>query len=174
MLDFLKTIITFLNNHNIEYMLSGSVALSVYTIPRMTRDFDFVVHLKPNDIEPLTNYFKKDYYCDPDAVKEAVQNRGMFNIIDAASGYKADFIILKNESFRQTEFNRRIEIDFYDMPIYIVSAEDLLLSKLIWIQDLQSNIQMEDIKNIAALNNLNWSYIRQWINELKINNFNLF
>jgi len=46
MLEFLKRIIEFLNRHDIKYMLSGSVALSVYTLPRTTRDFDFVVHLK--------------------------------------------------------------------------------------------------------------------------------
>jgi len=40
-------------------MLSGSVALSVYTIPRSTRDFDFVIHLKLKDIKPLQITSKK-------------------------------------------------------------------------------------------------------------------
>jgi len=174
MLDFLRTIISFFSNNNIEYMLSGSVALSVYTLPRATRDFDFVVHLRQKDIKSLTDYFKEGYYCDTDAVKEAVQNHSMFNIIDHASGFKADFVILKNEPFRQTEFSRRREIDFYGMPIYIVSPEDLLLSKLIWIQDFQSNIQMEDIKKIMELQNLDWEYIQDWIRSLKLDTFNLF
>src|SRR6266487_4869663 len=126
-------------------MLSGSVALSVYTLPRATRDFDFVVHLKQKDIKSLTDNFKEGYYCDIDAVQEAVRNHSMFNIIDHTSGFKADFVILKNEPFRQKEFSRRREIDFYGIPIYIVSPEDLLLSKLIWIQDIQNSIQIEDI-----------------------------
>lgn len=155
-------------------MLSGSVALSIYTLPRATRDFDFVVHLTLKDIRPVIEYFKEGYYCDMDAVKEAIQNRSMFNIIDHSSGFKADFVILKNEPFRQTEFNRRREIDFYGMPVYIVSPEDLLLSKLIWIQDFQSNIQMDDIKNLTALHDLDWNYIQNWIQSLKLNTFNLF
>lgn len=174
MLTFLKTIVTFFNDKNIEYMLSGSVALSIYILPRTTRDFYFVVHLKAEDIELLINHFQKDYYCDADAVKEAVQNKSMFNIIDYTSGYKADFIILKNEPFRKTEFRRRIKIDFFGMPVFIVTPEDLLISKLIWIQEIQSSVQMEDIKNLAEVNNLDWPYIYQWLNSLQLNTFNLF
>ncbi len=146
----------------------------MYILPRATRDFDFVVHLKQKDIKLFTDYFNEGYYCDMDAVKEAVQNGGMFNIIDHASGFKADFVILKNEPFRQTEFSRRREIDFYGMPIYIVSPEDLLLSKLIWIQDIQNSIQIEDIKNLMKLQNLDWGYILDWVQSLKLNTFNLF
>ncbi len=87
---------------------------------------------------------------------------------------KQIFIILKNEPFRQTEFERRIKIDFEGTEIYIVSPEDLLLSKLIWIQQLQSPIQMEDIQNLALVQNLDWGYIRTWLNALKLNTFDVF
>lgn len=119
------------------------------------------------------NYFKEGYYCNIDAVKEAVKNKSMFNIIDHSSGFKADFVILKNEPFRQTEFNRRAEVDFFGIPIYIVTAEDLLLSKLIWIQQIQSNLQMEDIKNLSTVQSLDWGYINNWIENLKLNTFGL-
>ncbi|MFN2439801.1 MAG: DUF6036 family nucleotidyltransferase [Chitinophagaceae bacterium] len=174
MLNFLQTIIQFLHRQNISYMLSGSVALSIYTLPRATRDFDFIVNLRSTDVESFLLTFKEGYYCDTDSVKKAIANQGMFNIIDHASGFKADFMILKNEPFRQTEFERRIKIDFEGIPIYIVSVEDLLLSKLIWIQQLQSPIQTQDIKNLAIVENLDWEYIRTWLNTLKLNTFGLF
>ncbi|MEJ7676924.1 MAG: hypothetical protein WKG06_03415 [Segetibacter sp.] len=154
-------------------MLSGSVAMSIYILPRATRDFDFVIHLQTKDINALADYFREGYYCDIDAIKEAVKNRSMFNIIDHASGFKADFVILKNEPFRQTEFDRRAEVDFFGIPVYIVTAEDLLLSKLIWIQEIQSNIQMEDIKNLTTVKSLDWGYINNWIKNLKLNTFGL-
>lgn len=154
-------------------MLSGSVAMSTYTLPRFTRDFDFIVHLKPEDASLLSAYFKEGYYCDEDSIIDAIKKGGMFNIIDHNSSYKADFILLKNEPFRQTEFARRKHIDFLDMKIYIVSPEDLLLSKLIWIQQLQSSQQMEDIKLISEINNLDREYIRNWIRTLKLNTFDL-
>ena len=174
MFEFLKIILGFFKEHNIPYMLSGSVALSIYTLPRATRDFDFIVHLQPKDVKVFTEVFKEGYYCDSDAINDAISQSSMFNIIDHDSGFKADFVILKNEPFRQTEFNRRTQIDFEGMNVFVVTAEDLLLSKLIWIQDFQSSIQMEDIKNLSLKKPLDWQYINSWINNLSLNSFNLF
>jgi hypothetical protein len=154
-------------------MLSGSVAMSTYTMPRFTRDFDFIVHLRKENATRLANYFKDGYYCDEDSIKDAIQNKGMFNIIEYKSYYKADFVILKDEPYRQEEFARRRQIDFLDMKIYIVSPEDLLLSKLIWIQELHSAQQIEDIKLLVQINDLDWPYMRHWIGELKLNTFGL-
>ncbi|MBA4138924.1 MAG: hypothetical protein H0X70_00210 [Segetibacter sp.] len=173
MLAFLQYIIQFLNNRNIPYMLSGSVALSVYTLPRATRDFDFIIHLKPEDADAFVANFKEGYYCDADAVKDAIKSNSMFNIIDHASGFKADFIILKDTKYRQTELKRRKTVDFSGLPIQIVSAEDLLLSKLIWIQEVQSSLQIEDIKNLYTVDGLDWEYIYGWIKLLNLNTFNL-
>lgn len=173
MLQFLQIIVKFFLDEQIPYMLSGSMAMSVYTLPRATRDFDFVVHLQQKDMDKLVKFFANGYYCDADAVKDAIKRSGMFNIIDYASGFKADFMVLKNQPFRQTEFKRKKLIDFFDIPIYIVSPEDLLLSKLIWIQQIQSNLQLEDIKNLSQIETLDWEYINSWIKELDLNTFNL-
>jgi hypothetical protein len=174
MLQFLRIIVKFFLDEQISYMLSGSMAMSIYTLPRATRDFDFVVHLQQKNLDKLVKFFDQGYYCDADAVKDAVNNHGMFNIIDYASGFKADFMILKNEPYRQTEFSRRKLISFFEIPVYIVSPEDLLLSKLIWIQQLQSNLQMDDIKNLSEIDILDWEYINGWVENLELNTFNLF
>ena len=171
MFDFLKALIQFFNGNNIPYMLSGSVAMSTYILPRFTRNFDFIVHLKPEAASLLASHFKDGYYCDEDAIQEAIHNKGMFNIIDHQSGYKADFVVFKDEPYRKTEFSRRRQIDFMDMKIYIVSPEDLLLSKLIWIQQLQSSQQIDDIKILTEIPDLDWNYIRNWIEVLKLNTF---
>ncbi len=154
-------------------MLSGSVAMSIYVLPRATRDFDFVINLTKEKIPLLLENFKGEYYCDEAAVRDAVKSESIFNIIDHKSGYKADFVILKTTPYRQEEFNRRIETDLFGIPLYIVSAEDLLISKLIWIQDMESDLQKEDIRSLAALNTLDMDYINKWINQLKINTFGL-
>jgi hypothetical protein len=173
MFDFLRILIDFFDKNHVPYMLSGSVAMSTYTIPRFTRDFDFIVHLKPEDALLLSNHFKDGYYCDEDSIREAIIYKGMFNIIDHKSNYKADFVILKDETYRKTEFERRRQIDFLDMKVFFVSVEDLLLSKLIWIQELQSSIQAEDIKLLSEIKELDWEYIKHWISNLKLNTFGL-
>ena len=173
MISFFHKIVDVLDKANIPYMLSGSVAMGVYIVPRATRDFDFVVYLQPKDVDNFVSNFQDGYYCNADAVKDAVKHHSLFNIIDYSSGYKADFVILKNEDFRQLEFKRRVKMEYFDKTIYLVSVEDLLLSKLIWIQELQSAVQMEDIKNLSQLETLDWNYINEWIKKLRLQTFNL-
>ncbi len=173
MFNFLRILIQFFEKYNIPYMLSGSMAMSTYTGPRYTRDFDFIVHLKPSDVKLLMEYFKEGYYCEEDAIREAIEKEGMFNIIDHQSNYKADFVILKNNPYRKKEFERRKQVEFLDMKIFLVSPEDLVISKLIWIQELQSSIQAEDIKMLSSLKDLDWSYIYEWISNLNLNTFGL-
>lgn len=173
MLAFFQKVTDVLNENSIPYMLSGSVAMSLYIIPRATRDFDFIIHLEPKDIDLFVANFREGYYCDKDAVSEAVKDHGMFNIIDHASNFKADFVILKNEPFRQEEFRRRIPMDYFGKQIYVVSPEDLIISKLIWIQELQSSVQIEDIKSLVEIETLDWPYINEWVNILKLATFGL-
>ena len=174
MIEFLKVLVNYFDQNQITYMLSGSVAMSLYTLPRFTRDFDFVVHLKPGDVKYLAEHFKDGYYCDEDAVRDAILNKTMFNIIDHKSGYKADFIILKNEPYRIAEFERRRLIDFLDMKIYVVSPEDLLLSKIVWAQESQSSTQFDDISLLSSLDTLDRQYIDRWIEMLNLNTFGFF
>jgi hypothetical protein len=170
---FFQKIIDVLDSCKIPYMLSGSVAMSLYIVPRATQDFDFIVYLRPQDIDRFVENFKEGYYCDKDDIEDAVQKRRMFNIIDHATGFKADFVVLKSDPFRQIEFSRRIPMEFFGKTIYVVSPEDLIISKLIWIQDLQSAVQMADIRNLVTSDNLDWEYINLWIGKLNLNTFNL-
>lgn len=172
-LDFFKRIIAYFNAYQVPYMLSGSFAMGIYTIPRSTKDIDFVVYLQHKDIEGLIKHFDGPYYCSKDAVTDAVERQSLFNIIDHASGYKADFVIRKDDEYRLTEFERKQKVDFYGTTVFVVSPEDLLISKLLWIQSWQAAVQMEDIKNLSLLPTLQMDYINHWIAKLKINTFNL-
>jgi hypothetical protein len=174
MLSFFHKITDVLDQYQIPYMLSGSIALGLYTVPRMTRDIDFIIHLEAKNVDFFINSFKEGFYCDRDAVKEAIDGPvKMFNIIDHATYYKADFVVLKDDPFRQEEFKRRSKVEYFGKTVYVVSPEDLLISKLIWIQDFQSAVQIEDIKSLVVLDTLDWEYISKWVKLLKLRTFDL-
>jgi hypothetical protein len=173
MFDFFYTIIQYFDSNDIAYMLSGSIAMGIYIVPRATKDIDFVVHLKESDIVGFIKHFEGNYYCSETAVRDAVSRHSLFNVIDHKSGFKADFVVLKNELYRLTEFERRRREDYYGLIIWVVSPEDLLLSKLIWIQGWQAAVQMEDIKNLAAIPYLDKNYINEWIKKLNLKTFEL-
>ncbi len=173
MTSFFNKIVDVLNKLKIPYMLSGSVAMGIHIIPRATRDFDFVVYMHNKDVLNFVEEFK-DYYCDQDSIKEAIKHNSMFNIIDHESEYKADFILMKEDDYGIEEFNRRTEMKFYGKTFFLVTAEDLLISKIKWIQDYQFAIQMEDIRKLSLLSTIDWEYTNKWIIKLNLKTFDLF
>ena len=103
----LKLVATRLDGAGIAYMLSGSMAMNYYAQPRMTRDLDVVVELTAADAGRVTALFARDFYCDPDTIRDAIAHQGMFNLIHTERVVKVDCIVRKDTLYRRTEFNRR-------------------------------------------------------------------
>jgi hypothetical protein len=61
MLPFFENIVAFLNKEEIPYMLTGSMAMSLYTVSRATKDFDFIVNISKDDISKIIVHFKEGY-----------------------------------------------------------------------------------------------------------------
>lgn len=61
-----------------------------------------------------------------------------------------DCIVLKNQQYRQEEFARRQRITLGDFHTWIVTREDLILSKLYWARDSKSELQLSDVRNLLS------------------------
>ncbi|MGH9928466.1 MAG: hypothetical protein ACREA9_04455, partial [Pyrinomonadaceae bacterium] len=61
---------------------------------------------------------------------------------------KVDCIVLKSDAFRQGEFARRRQITLGDFQTWIVSREDLILSKLNWAKESHSELQLRDVRSL--------------------------
>jgi hypothetical protein len=168
-LEFLKLIASRLDSIGIPYMMTGSMAMAVYSIPRMTRDIDLVIEIEPEDIEKIFNLFSEDCYIDRESVRQAVQTHSMFNIIHNQWVIKADFIIRKNEAYRREEFSRRRKLAIEESTIFIVSVEDLILSKLVWGKLSQSDLQLGDVRlMVSTVSELDWNYMDKWADALGV------
>ena len=151
----------------LDFMLTGSFALAFYATPRMTRDLDFVVALKEPDIEGLAAAFAADFYVDADAARTAVRVERMFNLMHLASGIKVDLIVRKAAPFRRLEFSRRQAIDLAGIQTWIVSREDLILSKLVWARDGDSELQRRDVRALLD-DTADSAYLREWAAKLGV------
>jgi hypothetical protein len=166
----LKQVCQKLEQANIPYMLTGSLAGNFYTVPRMTRDIDIVLEIAPSRIDKFLEVFQADFYLEKSAINEAIKYQSMFNVINTNSALKIDFIIRKDSLYRDTEFQRRRQILLDGDKIWIVSPEDLILSKLFWAKDSLSERQLRDTKNlIESIKNLDTNYLHKWINSLELN-----
>lgn len=172
-LDLLQKVCKSLDDTDIPYMISGSIALNIYAIPRMTRDIDIVLELTVDRIDEFTALFP-DSYFNKDAIKEEIKRQGMFNIIDHQTGFKIDFIIRKETEYFKQAFENRIRINELDTKLWVISLDDLIIAKLIWIQEIQSEKQILDIKNLLLNPDANLNYIRKWCAKLNLQTFNLF
>ncbi len=160
-LDMVKLVAGRLNGADFNYMLSGSVALTFYGKPRMTRDIDIVIQLPFKRVDQFVELFEDDFYIDKDTVKDAIKNQSMFNIIHLETVIKVDFIIRKNQEYRLLEFDKRKKKKLEDREIFVVSLEDLIISKLYWAKDSFSEMQIKDIVSLMDLE-FDMEYVKEW------------
>lgn len=178
MIELLKKVTSKIESINIPYMLSGSLAMGFYTIQRTTQDIDLVVELLEIQIPLLVKKFQDDFYCYPPSIKEAIQQNSMFNLIDNETGFKIDFIIRKNAKYDELAFGRRIELsldnnDIGTTKFWVISLEDLIIAKLRWIQELQSEKQINDIESLLLHPKIDYLYLNQWIQSLSLETFSI-
>ena len=149
-LDVLRDISQRLTSGGVAFMLTGSMAMNYYAQPRMTRDIDLVIQLAPEQSDLVVSMFENEYYVERRAVARAIAQRSMFNLIHNETIIKLDCIVLKSDAYRQEEFARRRIVTLADFQTWIVSREDLILSKLYWARDSKSEMQLRDVKNLLT------------------------
>ncbi len=151
----------------IEYMVTGSIAMNHYAVPRMTRDIDLVVDLSTADADRVCDLFEDDFYVDREAVRHAVETRAVFNMIHTALVVKVDVVVRKETEYRRTEFARRRPVAVEGEELYVVAPEDLILSKLEWARESRSAIQLSDIRNLVeSVMDLDRKYLAEWTRRL--------
>lgn len=167
-IEVLKDVVERLEAAGIEYMLTGSMAMNYYSVPRMTRDIDIVIALGPRDAGRLQERFSTDYYVPPkEELERELAKAGMFNLVHLASLVKVDAVVRKNEPYRIEEFRRRKRIDLPGFQLWIVAKEDLILSKLLWARDSRSELQLRDVRNLLA-SGAEDAYLGEWAGRLGV------
>jgi hypothetical protein len=159
-----------LSARGLPFMLTGFFALAYYATPRMTRDLDIVVALNERDVDTLVVAFASDFYIDAYAARTAILSERMFNLMHLESGVKVDFIVRRSSEFRRVEFARRQPVAIAGIETWIVSCEDLILSKLVWARESNSEMQRRDINQLLIAAAVDLDYIRKWAPRLGVAN----
>jgi hypothetical protein len=100
-LEVLLDVVARLEGAGIPYMLTGSIAMSLYAEPRMTRDIDLVVELAGAEAAHVAGLFAPDYYVEEEAVRAAIASRGLVNLFHLEHLVKVDLIVRKDDEFRR-------------------------------------------------------------------------
>ncbi len=168
--EFIARLADNLEALGILYMIAGSVGSTFHGEPRTTNYVDIVIDPTPEQLENLVQTLGADYYVSPEAAREALGRRSMFNAIDFGSGWKADFILRKDRPFSREEFRRRRPVPTAGGSVWIASPEDVILSKLEWAKITPSDRQLRDALGVAVSqwSHLDQAYLRHWARELGV------
>jgi len=164
-LDVLRDVSERLESAHIPFMLTGSLALNFYALPRMTRDIDLVVEVSGIAPQVIAGLFEPDYYVSEEGIADALKHSTLFNLIHHGSVIKVDCIVRKKSPFRTEEFARRKRLTSGAIETWIATKEDLILSKLEWFAQSGSERQLSDLKNLLPTG-FDAEYVAHWVGEL--------
>ena len=168
--ELLKTVVCALEQLDVEYMVSGSIASSLQGEPRSTHDIDIVVNLPRSKAHALAAAFPPPgYYLDEEAVTGAIAASGMANLINTDTGDKVDFWMLTEDPFDRSRFARRYYEEVLGIHFAVFSPEDTILMKLRWARmSGGSEKHFLDAVRVYEVQDerLDQEYLREW--ELKL------
>jgi hypothetical protein len=167
MIETMRDFITKVDDLGIEYMVTGSYAMSAYGEIRMTRDIDVVVQLTGKDAKRFLQRFTDEYYVSDEAIQRALDQKSMFNVVSLTHGGKIDCIIQKDTEFARTSFARRYKEKVASVEFWTTTKEDLIVAKLNWARESHSEMQIRDIANLTS-SEYDAEYVGTWIDKLDL------
>jgi hypothetical protein len=160
----------------VPYAIGGSLASSVYGVPRATQDVDLLADIGSAHIEPFVAAIEKEFYVDAEAIREAIGRRRSFNVIHLATMFKADIFVAAPDAWPQGELKRaslrQLEAGGTSVGLRFSSPEDTVLHKLVWYRlgEHVSDRQLSDVIGILKIQGqrLDNAYLEQWARQLGV------
>ena len=111
----------------------------------------------------------QDFYVSRDAARQALAQRGQFNVLDPSSGTKLDLMIAKTDSWGVAQLERRERIGLLpDRMGFAARPEDIIISKMLYYQEGGSEKNLRDITGMLKVSNdkIDRDYVWRWAGEL--------
>jgi hypothetical protein len=168
----LGRLLTILDEHRIDYMVTGSIVSSLQGEPRATHNIDSVIQIHESSIPALLDAYQPPrYYLSENSIREAIQHKSMFNLLDTNEGDKIDFWILTGDPFDKSRFERKYEENVFGYSMKVSTPEDTILAKLRWAKlSGGSEKQFTDALRVFEVQygNLDLSYLETWANQVQV------
>ncbi len=160
---------------NIPYLISGSLASTLYGMVRTTQDSDIVAEMRPEHIGPFTASLEAEFFIDEATIGAAIRDNSSFNIIHRESMFKVDTFVPQLRPFLRSQMaraQREVLSTEPEASARFASAEDTILSKLEWYRlgNEVSERQWRDVLGIlrSRAGGLDLEYLQEWGRDLKV------
>lgn len=155
----------------IEYYITGGIAAATYGEPRLTQDLDVVLNITPNAIDQLAVALENEGFYVPGVEDVKLGRMNTLGITHQETIARADLMITSANPFDRLKFERRQQLSLPQRgSIYLASPEDIILSKLQWRRQSQSEKQWRDILGIlkTQAEKLDVGYLSNWAEQLDV------
>jgi len=160
-----------LESAHVDYMVMGGWAVQVWGRPRPTYDVDFTLALDDDRLAAFLRALHDKGFLVEDAFLKGFRDRlSGFIKVQVALFQETDPIrvdlFLVASAYQREAFARRVPVAMLGRQVWVMSAEDLILHKLIAnrAKDLAA---IEEIVNVQR-DMLDWKYLRDWAARLSL------
>jgi hypothetical protein len=153
----------------IPYYITGGVAASTYGDPRSTRDLDIVFTLEKVRLPSLVAALESSGFYVPGVDDLSSGRMQTLGITHQETIARCDLVLAQDTEFDRVKFTRRTLINIVGYgSVYFASPEDVILNKLRWGKQSQSEKQWRDVLGVLKIQgqNLDFTYLRQWAEPL--------
>ncbi len=166
-----------LQRTEVAHAVGGSFASSIHGIARATQDIDVIVDLPLARVKDFYEAIRGEFYVDEGAMRDAILRGMSFNVIHFESGFKFDLFIasrhpLGHEQIAHSAFTNTALLGGDPMEVPVISAEDIVLAKLLWYRQggEVSERQWNDLINLASVQRgrVDSAYLEQQSSRLRI------
>jgi hypothetical protein len=151
---FFTYVIDVLERLGIPYMVVGGFAAILYGEPRLTIDVDIVVDMRSEHIAPFVAAFPiPEYYLSEEGIRDSLQRRYPFNVIQPKTGAKVDLVPLPRDPFTRAAFERRQRMEFNEAgnSATFITVEDIILAKLLAYRETGSDKHLRDAQGVLVM-----------------------
>ena len=163
---FVEQLIDAIDRAGLPYMLVGSFASNVFGITRSTKDADVVVEFAGRKISDITRNLGAGYKLDPQMRFESVTGTSRFIIEVVGSPFLLEIFKLSEDPHDRERFARRMRQFSPEIgrDVFLLTAEDVIITKLRWSVALNRNKDRDDARDVMAVQGdaLDWPYIYGW------------
>ncbi len=154
--DLLELFIAPLQEVELRYFITGSIAATIYGEPRATHDIDLVIALAESQIDSLVAAFPDHSGCvpPPEVLRTEVlrTQRGHFNIIHHGSGLKADFYLAgRHDELHAWAFAHTRTYDIDALRLQLAPPEYVIIRKLEFFREGGSEKHVNDIRAMLRI-----------------------
>lgn len=162
--EIVRTVIDYLNAHDVPYMLVGSLATNFYCVPRSTEDGDIVVHASISDLARDIRDENAAIKFDPQIVFESITATRKIVLRTIEHDFEVELFQLGDDEHDLARFARRVQVKTLERKAWLASLEDMIITKLRWSQHAGREKDISDARNLIGVQYeiIDWPYVESW------------